>query len=540
MSSTTASAATAATLLELIRRQDFPLPGLAHVLEKVPDPPGVAHWLQTANVDDPHFHALLLALNQGCEAITIERDTSANQAAKASKKVEKVRAECKAMLDTAKQAKEQAQEEAAARIQQAQNEALARIAAAQDATQRAQQLLGEERAPQTTNAAHRSLASDPPVFTADEKDANKRYTEYSAWRSKLAIRFVQDGPLFTTEMKKVLHVLSLLAGSAYLAVETYLHAILANPNDPDQWQWETVEDLFTDLDSRYHTLDVAADAENRLITLKQSGDFVKFHDFITEFTILADRCGRDQASRVREIRDKMSAKLRAAVAVQASLPGAADFAGWTKLLRSLATNIEGEDFRNKVKADQKAQNGHRKPDGGQKHAAAHGDPMDLSQVRVNRISDEEMSYRLQNNLCKRCGEAGHYAVNCTTSGRGRGGAQPGRGAPGRLHTPAPQWAQGAPQQQQWAPQPQQWPPAGRGQGGRGRGAARGGPALRAMYQPQTQHFAPETWAPPTWARPPAEQRPQGYVEGEVESSAGGDQCDYDPHSHGQGNASLPR
>src|ERR1700694_1095584 len=91
------------------------------------------------------------------------------------------------------------------------------------------------------------------------------------------------------------------------------------------------------------------------------------------------------------------------------------------------------------------------PPAGEWNAWAHrqtipsGDAMDLDALLISRLDPTVLQYRLDNNLCKRCGQPGHYAKNCdgkgnvvpdrfTTRGRGTGrgrGSSSGRGYGGR-------------------------------------------------------------------------------------------------------------
>jgi hypothetical protein len=389
-------------------------------------------------------------------------------------------------------------------------------------------------ASQTRAATTKSLAKDPTAFDASEKDAIKRNTEYENWRSKILIRWAQDSHEFTDELKKVLHIASLLTGSAWQSVQKGVTTILDNPTDQGKWTWAAGTDLLAALDRTYRNFDVAAEADKRLTLLSQKDEYSVFTDFITEFVTLCDRAEIDDATRVRYLREKINARIRKATVMQNPQPDRADWPGWLKLVSSLAKNIEHDEFQ--AKAHQHHGNKHNNNNGpstsNNNNAPPKRDPdaMDLSTARVGRVSPAEMQYRLDNGLCKRCGGQGHIAINCTPADRAaapsnRGGAQAGRGAPrgggrdvprggfagyrgrggypstnpyngaGRGYAPPPQYNnnQQYPHQYGYAPRLPQY-----------------GPHVRGMTTDDTENYdyyaAPYTY-------------PHGFVEGEVQDDA---------------------
>jgi hypothetical protein len=60
----------------------------------------------------------------------------------------------------------------------------------------------------------RRVSKDPQPFAGDNKDIAKRQQEYVNWCSQIRLVFLQDGDVFTTDMKKILHVAGLLTGDA--------------------------------------------------------------------------------------------------------------------------------------------------------------------------------------------------------------------------------------------------------------------------------------------------------------------------------------
>lgn len=381
----------------------------------------------------------------------------------------------------------------------------------------------------------KSIAKDPASFDASDKDATKRHTAFENWRSKIAIRWAQDEHEFPSEHRKILHIAGLLSGAAYQGVRTNLETIIANSGDPTQWKWQSGADLLAYHDATYRTFDVAADAEKKLSLLSQKDDYANYTDFITEFTSLADRAGIDDATRVRFLRDKVTARIRKAAVNQVPQPERADWPAWQKLYSALAKNIEHDEFLTKTKTGTNQGNGNR-----ENSAPAKKDPdaMDLSSARVGTngnaprgpITPEERQHRLANGLCKRCGGPGHIAAFCTPAARaanrpaprsprgggaprGRGGGRGGFGNPcgapyhsgGRGGYGAPTYPSYPQQQYNQYPPPQQY-----------------GPQVRLMTTDTAeQPYYPEQHDYNAYTN--TSTHTPGYVVGEVQDENPGDQ-----------------
>ncbi|GAB1312038.1 hypothetical protein MFIFM68171_02248 [Madurella fahalii] len=91
-----------------------------------------------------------------------------------------------------------------------------------------------------------------------------------------------------TDGKKTLYAAALLEGTAAGGVFAGIERVTSNSTDSATWPWKTANEFMTHLARKYATLDLAADAENKLRTLAQKDDFAAFTDFLTEFTNLTD------------------------------------------------------------------------------------------------------------------------------------------------------------------------------------------------------------------------------------------------------------
>lgn len=130
-------------------------------------------------------------------------------------------------------------------------------------------------------------------------------------------RWVARPSEFNTDGKKTLYAAALLEGTAAGGVFAGIEKVTSNPTDSATWPWKTANEFMTHLARKHATLDLAADAENKLRTLAQKDDFAAFTDFLTEFTNLTDVCDWDGAARVRGFREKLSRRMREALNMQA-------------------------------------------------------------------------------------------------------------------------------------------------------------------------------------------------------------------------------
>ncbi|KAK4232759.1 hypothetical protein C8A03DRAFT_39614, partial [Achaetomium macrosporum] len=233
---------------------------------------------------------------------------------------------------------------------------------------------------------------------------------------------------------KILYAATLLTGSAGDGVSHVIEKINANSNDDSKWPFKTGQEFMTHLAGKYATMDLEADAENKLRDLDQSGKFANFTDFLTQFVNLADICDWDAAARVRFLREKTSKEMRRAFAVQINVPAKDDFAGWVRMAQQLAVNAEAERQREKTSNGHHANHGGGGGGGKAKNNDDKGDPMDIDAIKINKMSAQERERRRSMGLCFNCGRAGHLVANCPnptkTGGRNDGNGNRGRGGRG--------------------------------------------------------------------------------------------------------------
>lgn len=266
----------------------------------------------------------------------------------------------------------------------------------------------------TTDSTTKDSASPHPApFNGSEKDTAKRTSLFRTWRTKVAIRWGLRSTEFGTEKARILYAAALLEGPAADGVINGVQKV-ADSDDPEDWPWATGKDFLDHLADKYATLDLAADAENKLRDLYQGGRFANFNDFLTELINLADMCGWDDVTRVRALREKMNQEMRTAFRYQADVPATNEFSKWVKLAQKLAVNIENDHRKNKSFQGYGQNNGGNRP---QNQGADKGDAMDIDGMRINRVSQEERDRRAAKGLCYRCGQPGHIGRDCQNNRR---------------------------------------------------------------------------------------------------------------------------
>jgi len=269
----------------------------------------------------------------------------------------------------------------------------------------------------------------PTAFTGDEKDTLKRTSQFRTWQTRIMGRWVSRPQEFNTESKKIIYASALLEGSAAAGVFTGVQKVTTSPDNSKDWPWKTATEFMNHLARKYATIDLAANAENRLRSLSQKDEFAAFTDFLTEYTNLTDVCDWDGTARVRGFRERLSRRMRDALNMQINTPERHDFEGWVAMAQKLAINMEGEDHLRKA-ASNHNQNNQNRNNGGNGGKAKDPNAMDLDQMRINsaKIPEEERIRRTNNGLCFNCGKAGHQARQCRSpTSTGRGGARGGGG-----------------------------------------------------------------------------------------------------------------
>ncbi|KAH6988600.1 hypothetical protein EDB80DRAFT_588622, partial [Ilyonectria destructans] len=131
---------------------------------------------------------------------------------------------------------------------------------------------------------YRRQTSDPDKFSGDEKDITKRQIEYLNWRSKVGRNIVTDDQVFDNDFKKIQYAASMLTGSCYQLFQSRFDKLTIHKNgtpaDPARgiaanptggWPWKNADELFSELNKLYATMDLSRNASLDLERLWMKG-----------------------------------------------------------------------------------------------------------------------------------------------------------------------------------------------------------------------------------------------------------------------------
>jgi hypothetical protein len=289
-----------------------------------------------------------------------------------------------------------------------------------------QNLLIQNLAARLASTSHvtptsRRVSKDPQPFAGDNKDIAKRQQEYVNWCSQIRLVFLQDGDVFTTDIKKILHVAGLLTGDAQDVNRNDFDTIIDNPHDPTMWKWRSIDAVFASLDIQYRTLDLSREASRDFDNLFMKGK--PFQNFIAQFSTLAQKSGKTERQKVEALKLKVSDELQKATAIQINTPGAEAFEEWCSFYQKLYNNQKDYEHLQRRKQDHGYQPRSPLPlpqrtTVTQPPAPAQlpdGDPMILDATRGQRELGraQERQRRRELNLCFYCGSPEHQVDQCS-------------------------------------------------------------------------------------------------------------------------------
>ncbi|KAK3904371.1 hypothetical protein C8A05DRAFT_13739 [Staphylotrichum tortipilum] len=102
----------------------------------------------------------------------------------------------------------------------------------------------------------RRLTTDPDRFSGEEKDIAKRQVNFVNWRSQVGRVVQTDDHIYTTEFAKLQYAAGRLTGEAYWLFQDRFDKLTEKKDQPQEWPWKTVSDLFAELNGLYATMDL--------------------------------------------------------------------------------------------------------------------------------------------------------------------------------------------------------------------------------------------------------------------------------------------
>lgn len=213
------------------------------------------------------------------------------------------------------------------------------------------------------------------------------------WENALEFKFRNEPLRFSTEEAKLNYVVAMLKGDAAAWLTAFL--------DKDKaLLFKTLGEFSKAIHKRFGDQDAQGTAERKLMTLKQTGSAVAY---ATEFVRLTTILEYPDRTKKAFIVKGLKRELRMAIAIQ-DMPE--DFEDFVNRI------IRMDNGLSMCKASV-SKVGTYSSDGNKHQAEGLTNKTEPAmQPRTKRLSDEEYQRRKDNNLCLKCGKAGHSIREC--------------------------------------------------------------------------------------------------------------------------------
>lgn len=276
----------------------------------------------------------------------------------------------------------------------------------------------------------RRFNHDPATFHGTSGVA-QRQQEYKNWKTAISVAHSMDPTFFSTDIERILHTTSLLAGDALERYRNDVQAYIDQPLSPAAWPYQTVAELFADMDRVYISTNEVLEARTKLDNLVMGNK--PFTSFLADFDKWSSRAEKTDAEKVSALRYKVSSELNTMVSNQLDLPALDNYSQWVALFTKTWERIKEKEHIDKIR------NNASRPTQAQPAAAApfaaspsfppaptadQGDPMVIDAMRPSRDECQKKG------LCFYCKKPGHTKDTCEekkcNDGKfGRSAARPG-------------------------------------------------------------------------------------------------------------------
>jgi hypothetical protein len=268
-------------------------------------------------------------------------------------------------------------------------------------------------APPTQNITVQPQARPPKV--SDPEYYHGSRVKYDTFLAQCALKFGSDPATYGDAQSKITYAASFLREAAFRVVQPHIQA--AGTTTFADWAafTATLAHAFEDPDKK-----MSADRELR--KLKQGNKTASaYHaEFIQWATVLE----LDEWTKITRFRDGLSREVKNLLATQPNPP--ATFNEYVNLVIRLDNNHRA--LKQETESQSPSQSNPSKGSGSSKSpvkpqgspapkttsTGTHPGPMDTSAggTRFKKLDDKEKKRRQDNNLCRYCGDSGHWATNC--------------------------------------------------------------------------------------------------------------------------------
>lgn len=253
---------------------------------------------------------------------------------------------------------------------------------------------------------------DPPVF-------NGNITKWREFKTQLRVKLQINHDRYITPQSRLAYIVSRLEGNPLHIIQPrIINGVI---------QFSDMEDLISFLNIAYEDQDLVVKAQRELRELRQRNR--EFYNYFADFQRIIEDTGiTDNEARKSALMGGLSTELHGLL-VHHDIP--AKFDDLVRLLQGLDSRYRLNLYRNNPNKGHRNPNfnqGHnytyrqpqpvipttwkRNPDYNPNYNSPIGDPMDLGTTTNYKLPKEELNRRNQQNLCRYCGNEGHYAQKC--------------------------------------------------------------------------------------------------------------------------------